>query len=252
MGECRSSSRRDRSATQRGYVDALIKGLKTDGLFSILDRMWLFAAENTFQADIDIINLGTFTIHGSPTFTASQGYTGDGSAVYIDSGWTPSTAGGNMTLNSASWGVYNRTAATSDQGGDSLGAQGTTSTWNIESYAYDGANGYNNLNDNNFAGVLALAGPNSSGFWVGSRTGANARALYRNGSGGTSSSDTQVSTGLPDRPIFIFARNVGSPNRLLADQLAVVFWGAGLNSTQAGNIASRVNAYMTSLGTNVY
>jgi len=241
------------SATEKRNVNTLVLCLKSNSLFSLIDRMWLFASENTFQAGIDIVNLGTLTVHGTPTFAAGQGYTGDELTAYFDSGWIPSSAGGHLTQNSASWGVYNRSARGIGAGNtdDSLGAQGTTITWNIENTAYNGGNGSASIDDDN-ASPLTLATPNSSGLWIASRTGATARVLYRNGSGGSSTSDAQASSGLPNRSIFILGRNSGSPDHLSADQLAVVFWGAGLNSTQAGNMAACVNAYMTALGTNVY
>jgi hypothetical protein len=236
--------------SQKGFVDTLIKGLKTNSLFSVLDRMWLLASENTFQAGIDIANLGTFTIHGSPTFTASHGYAGDASAAFLDSGFVPSTAGGNFQQNSAHFGAYNMTNRTINQSYDNLGCQGTTSTWNIEQYAYDGAGSDILINESNAVGE-ALTCPNAQGLVITSRTGASAGNIRRNG-GAQTNSVTQASTALPDRSIYILARNVSSANRLSADQLAVVFWGGGLTTGQSDTLAGLVNAYMTSLGTNVY
>src|SRR5215831_13637080 len=76
------------SATEKGYVDTLIVGLRADGLFSKLDRLWLLASENTHQAKIDIIALQSFTLTGSPTFAANAGYTGVGDTG-IDTNFIP-------------------------------------------------------------------------------------------------------------------------------------------------------------------
>jgi hypothetical protein len=40
------------------------------------------------------------------SFSADHGYTGDASTVYIDSGFNPSTAGGNFSTTAASLGIY--------------------------------------------------------------------------------------------------------------------------------------------------
>ena len=42
------------SSTRRTLVDALISGLKSDGVWPKLDRLWLFAAENATSALVDL------------------------------------------------------------------------------------------------------------------------------------------------------------------------------------------------------
>src|SRR5690349_15337642 len=70
------------STTQQSRVDTLIKALKSHGLFTQLDRLWLWAGESDHhQATIDIINLGVGTENGNLTSTglSASGYTGNGS-----------------------------------------------------------------------------------------------------------------------------------------------------------------------------
>src|SRR5689334_9572138 len=79
------------SVGRKRIVDDLIVGLKSDGLFSKLDRMWLYAGENEPSALTDIIATSLSQKVNSPTFTADRGYTGDGSSGYINSNYNPTT-----------------------------------------------------------------------------------------------------------------------------------------------------------------
>ena len=66
-------ARRHVSSTRRTLVDALIRGLKTDGVWSKLDRLWLFAAENATSALVDVKEGRLATAVSSPTFTTDRG-----------------------------------------------------------------------------------------------------------------------------------------------------------------------------------
>jgi hypothetical protein len=43
-------------ASQKGFVDTLIRGLKTDGLFTLGDALWLYGSENVHQAKISLLD----------------------------------------------------------------------------------------------------------------------------------------------------------------------------------------------------
>src|SRR6516165_11392663 len=63
------------SSAQQTRVDNLIKNLKAHGLWTVLDRLWLFAGENqTNQATTDIKGLALGTNHGMTL--ANNGYLG--------------------------------------------------------------------------------------------------------------------------------------------------------------------------------
>jgi hypothetical protein len=66
------------SNSELRLVSNLIRGLKTDGVWSSLDRLWLFAAENSTQALTDLVARSSATATNSPTFTANQGFAGNG------------------------------------------------------------------------------------------------------------------------------------------------------------------------------
>lgn len=74
-------------------VNNLIVGLKNDGVWSKLDRLFLFAAATATEARVDIVAAQLATAVNSPTFTTDRGYTGiPANLTYIDSNFAPSTA----------------------------------------------------------------------------------------------------------------------------------------------------------------
>lgn len=87
---------------QRLYDD-LIRRLKLGGVWSLLDTLYILAAADATAALINVRNPGVFdlTAVNSPTFTVDRGYTGDGVTSYLDSNFSPSTAGGQFSQNSA-------------------------------------------------------------------------------------------------------------------------------------------------------
>jgi len=98
------------SAAQKTRVNTLIVSLKAASLFTVLDRLWLLASENTQQAGIDIVNLNaSLTVSGAPSFTANLGYICNNILKFLDTHFVPSTAGGHYVLNGASFGYYNIT-----------------------------------------------------------------------------------------------------------------------------------------------
>src|SRR5262245_61114005 len=91
------------STARLNLVGTLIQGLKADGIWTKLDLLYLYAAENTISARVDIVRRTLPGIVGSPTFTADRGYAGtdvDPATNYLGTGFNASTFGGQYSLNS--------------------------------------------------------------------------------------------------------------------------------------------------------
>jgi hypothetical protein len=230
------------SSTQQTNVDTLIKALKTapnGNLFSILDRFWLFGGESdVHQANIDIINLGTHTVHGTPTLSA-KGYTGNGSTDYIDSNFNPFTAGGHFAQNSACYGGFVANNRFIGQQYVMMGAAGS-------SYIYlrpldGGGNLEGGLNDNSFNS----SGPstNARGHWTVSRTSSGFIVFYK--AGASVYSPAATSAAVPNANIYILAYNSGGPANNTPDQISCAYLGGGLTASQAADFDTAVAAYMT-------
>lgn len=238
---------------QKGYIDTLILGLKTDGLFTILDRLWLYASESTHQAKIDIISLASGTPGGAtpPTFVANSGYHNTGTG-WIDTGFNPAGGGTNYLQDSASLGGYVLTNRTTIAGMAVIGA--FNSGHIVQLYALSAFSTASMSLNQASTSTLDTNQNSAWGFIVGTRTGASANALYQYQSGGnTSGTGSTVSSTPPSENFYALGRNnTGTGDSTSTDTHAAIFIGGGLTSTQAGNLSTRVNAYMTSWGINVY
>jgi len=87
----------------KDLINYVIRQLKLEGLFSMLDALYIMGL-HTNQAACQnwIKNAHNMTEVGSPTFTAKQGFTGTGSS-YLDLDFIPSSDGVNFTQNNNSF-----------------------------------------------------------------------------------------------------------------------------------------------------
>lgn len=230
------------SATQQTRVDNLIKGLKTDSLFTIIDRIWLFGGESeTHQAKIDIINLVTNTANGSIALSAA-GYLSNGLTGYIDTGFVPNAGGHQYVQDSAAIGAYIQTGAS-----DSGVAIGANSGGTLYSYIQQVGTFAAELNAGNFPNFSIT----TNGDWSIVRAAAGSVTTYRNGGSATNISD--ASGGLGSQSIFVCAQNnLGIAANFCSSKISAAWIGSGLNATQITNLAGRLNTYMTAWGINVY
>jgi hypothetical protein len=93
------------SAGQQAKQNQLIIDLKTAGVWDKLDVYYVFAHDG--QSEFGTLNwknplLHQATLFNSPTFTANQGFAGNGSSSYIRTNFNPFTNGVNYQLNNAS------------------------------------------------------------------------------------------------------------------------------------------------------
>lgn len=238
-------------STHKDAYIALIDGLVADSLWSKLVGLWITATDTSGNSLIDLTaNANDLTTIGSPSFTADEGYTFP-SGAGLDTGIVLTSAS-PYTLNSAAAGIYNRTARAANAGFN-FGVLGANTKYLYGRLRIAGDNTDFDLNAITFPTV---ANASSDGMFVYSRTaasGAGAQTVYRNGSSiGTS---TGASDAIPTtRTCYIGALNNNGTlsNGPSSDEIAAFFLSSGLNGTEASNISSRINTYMTAIGKNVY
>lgn len=239
------------SNAQLVRVSNLISCYKTNSIWTGKDREWLGASENATQATIDLVNLQSAT-NNSMTFVAGHGYTGNAASSYIDTNYIPSTGGGNFALNNNEMHVYLATSRTSAQAWASMGTNNTSfsADWFIYPWFVDG----NSYGANQTVSNSIPAPANAGGFWANSRIANGSATEYQNGvqfltigAGGAI---------LAPLSIVVGARRdntAGAPSDFSGDSgFALYGFGAGLTATQEAAQSNCVNAYMTSLGINVY
>lgn len=236
-------------ATHQSRYTTLICGLVTDSVWTKLDALYIFATADTTTAALSLVNATyNLTITGSFTFAADTGWTGDGGTTYMNTNFNPSTAGGQYARNSASVGAYVRTSRSSSAAYGELGLNDNVVSLIRMLPLFSGDLYYCALN----GFQTTIANTNAQGSWIQSRTSSSLVTLYKNGSSFGTASDT--STALINGNIYVFAENIlgVGPQLYSEDQLSATFIGSSLSSTDASNISSRINTYMTAYGVNVY
>ena len=267
------------TATQVSAYTNLICGLVSDGIINgamimdashnifgscgtILDIFYIFAAQDTNTALTNICQSSDFkaAASGSPGFTPFQSYSGTGNvADYLDSRLCAISSGNpcgiytaDFTLNSAHISAYVRTSRTTACTCDELGTQGSAGNTATDLVPITAGGLFAEINAN---GTAFSPPPNANGMWVVSRTaasGTGAVSVYRNGS--VLGSATTASVGLSNCEINILAttNNTCATVNPTTDQIAAVTIGAGLTASQALQLSTRINTFMTQLGINVY
>jgi len=160
------------SAGRRTLINNLIVDLKASTIWTKLDRLWLWAAENTQSALRDLVATAlAANASGTPTFTADDGYTMSG-VVGITTNFNPATAGGLYTQNSAHVSFWAFDTPTVN-----VQAIGNGAT-RVAIYPSFTGNVFMKVNDNSGD---AFATANPTGFYLANRSSSTARTGYING-----------------------------------------------------------------------
>jgi hypothetical protein len=229
------------------YVN-LINGLVSDGLWSLLDVLYIFATNTQTTALLNLVSTSyAGTAHGTVNFTADQGYTGDGSTFYIDTGWK-STNGPNFVQNSAAFGCYILIT-----GGATEVAMGQSVSWyDVLFYPQQTLGNLGASITSTSPGALAAVNASDVGQWSVLRTGASSSAVYKNGSATPFATSADGSKAPSANNLFIFALNNGSPSNFYGGQIAAAWTGGGMTQANTLAVQSHINDYMGALGIQVY
>jgi|SRR5262245_5736539 len=171
------------SAGRLTLVSNLIIALKAAGVWTKLDRLWLFAGEDQSSALTDMVALDLATAVNSPTFTTDRGYQGENSGSptkYISLGFNPSADGVNYTLNSChimSW-MHTTPSGMSNDGWTVHAVDGSNFAAGIKIWQPSGSSGdYTLNNDGASGGSGTYTYPGSK---IINRSGASTLQIYAN------------------------------------------------------------------------
>lgn len=233
------------NAAGKTAYNNLIVGLKADSLWTRLDRLWCWCAQDAIAAVRDVKAIQSATPTASPTFTTKTGYDFNGSTQYFDSGFAPSTAGGAYTQNSAHIGVWCLDdvplSSNLDMGASAAGAAPFARICARSS----GAVAMTCILNSGTTFTANHTVSTSVGHSLFSRTASNLTTAYKDGASLTT--DATASTGLPSNNIFIGANNTGSAGSFSTRAQAFCHFGSGLDATQAGNLYTRLNTFKTAM-----
>jgi hypothetical protein len=226
---------------RRLLCDQLIRRLKRQDIWSKLDCLYIFAAADSQAALINWKNPGTFNaaLVNAPSFTADRGFTGNGTTSYVNSTFTPSTAGGLYTQNSSHVSARSLTSAAAADSQRLVGV-GNSATVAVQ-LRPRGASDLYGLQMQQ-AAINAVANADSSGHFVGNRSASNAIQHYRNGA--SLGTGTNASTGLPNDAVH-FDHSFTSFATL---QVASGSIGSSLSAEEAAAFYAIELAYMQAVG----
>lgn len=230
------------------HIADFIDGLVTDGIYSKIDEMWLFAMNTEGNALKGMKGYKNCIAVNNPTFTAYKGFTGNGSSSYLNTNFNLRNDGISFTQNSASFGLYNRTQMSTASTTRAEGGSYTTTSTNVTVIRTYFTTSVATALVNSSGSGNAISITNSQGFFIATRTGSTYYA-YKNGSG-TSGTDTSQ---LPaNNNLFLLCLNAnGSPFRYSTAELAFAFVGGYLNGTEVSNFTTRLETLLDALGAGV-
>ncbi|WP_395674695.1 hypothetical protein [Inquilinus sp.] len=227
-------------------IKTLVDSLKTAGVWTKLDALYLLAAHDAQAARLNAKAPATFalTAVSSPTFTVDRGYTGTGNGVtpggYLTSGFNPATAGGLYALNDAHLAVWVRTASSSTVN-SAMSEVGNGLAF-ISSKNATAGTIITRLNDNISTGIAAGA-PNSTEFFCISRAAAGTYDRYHNGT--SLGALAQASTSVFSDAFTLLRRGTTTYSDA---QVSAASWGSALTPTQEGDYHTALRAYLVAVG----
>ncbi len=231
---------------QQRLYDQFVRALKSSGVWPILDAIYLFAAANSQAALINLKNPGTFnaTAVSSPTFTSNQGFTGNGTSSYVNSNFTPSTAGGNFQQNSAHASARSLSSVAASTTQRLVGIAAAQAGNRILIHPRTTGDLFNVL-VNYGSPSLSANNANSAGHFLANRSDASAQQSYSNGSQVGSSTD--VSVGNTNQAIT-FGADFALSSNFATLQMASGSIGGSLTASQVAALYAAEHAYMLGVG----
>lgn len=238
------------TTAEKSAVDTFIRGLKTDSLWTLIDGGNILCLGTAAQCYRDFkVPSRVATVYGTPTFTftANRGFAGDANTdttnipASISTSFIPSSAGGNMTQDSAHFATYRIMSGTTSARSFAGTSGGGHTLYMSPRYAGDVMVGRvnNNTSDNYLTGVTT-----GTGFFLLSRTGAAVSFGQQNATQG--STITRASTGLPTSAIR-YLQLAASSADLTTSQIAFGSYGGGLTPAEGLLLNTHVQTLVTTL-----
>lgn len=235
------------SAAQRLKQNQLVTALKTAGIWALLDIFYVFATDgaSTF-ATLNWKTPASFqaTLVSTPTFTANQGFAGDGTSSYINTTWIPQTDAVNFTQDNA--GIL--LGINSDLSNANYTDFGSSEAANVDRISANVENGTNllfyRINGNNSPGTFANG--TSLANYLFKRTSSTATSILKNAAAFATGASA-ASTGLSNRAMYIGSENInGTAGSFSARQYTHAGFGTNLAGLEAA-FQTAWSTYFTSL-----
>jgi hypothetical protein len=223
---------------RKAIINAYIVGLKADGIWPLLDLLYLMAAADSQAGTINWKSPASFGLIGvnSPSFTADRGYTGNGTSSRLRTQYTPSVNGVNFQKDNASGWVWLGSNASS-------GATPDFGSTTAPRVVITGSNAGTASGDINTAAGASLSAAFATPGMIGIQRRASAdRRFFLNGVQAATSAT--VSTGAASQEQWVCGANASAFSN---KQQAMAAWGASLSGLEAA-FYTRTLTYLQSVG----
>lgn len=224
---------------RKALIDTFIGALKTAGVWTKIDVMWVLAAHHEQAARLNWKAPGSFTCTAvnSPTFTVDRGFAGDGSSSCLDTGWDRLLNGVTFTQNDAHVGVYQRT---SPNGNEAV----TENAGGFRISANAGAGAFTRSKLNSNTELQAPAGGTAPLHMIARRNDSTNVSLMRDGV------QVVIPTAAPSSSFGGGNVRIGvrGPSTFVSSQVALLTLGGYLSDAEASLCYTASHAYMTAVG----
>jgi hypothetical protein len=225
-------------APRKALINTLIVALKTAGIWTKLDVLYLTAAHDAQAARLNWVSSSySLVAYSSPTFLVDRHYVGDGAASYLDTEYQPGVSAGSKALQDDNhFGVWIR----NNVNGTGIDCGSTNHTIN--------SNNSGNVSARNMAATSDTVATNgtSVGHTVHSRSAAATYSRYKDGSSLGDATRTSAAPGALSA--FLCCRNSGSASAFSTRQIAAMHLGSGLTASEVSSLRTALNTYLTALG----
>lgn len=224
---------------RKRLIDTLIGSLKTGGVWSKLDALYVMAAADSQAARQNwIADQYNLTAVSGPTFAADRGYTGDGAASYLSTAFNPVTAvTPKFVQDSASLGVWSRTNLPNGAGVSAEIGSGNSYIGRSASISTNAAG-----RPNAASGVINTPGA-FPGHVCWSRT---AAAVWEGYAQGVDADGGVTSSAAPANAVMRLCAAVGIGFGV--NQLSAAHIGQGLSAAEVLAAYNALNTYLTAVG----
>lgn len=227
----------------RVLQNQLVVDLKADGIWTYFDVFYPMLTNIDFAK----INWKTPTANAltfpgtTPTYSASVGFTGNATNMYINTNWAPSS-GTNYTLDECAHGAFIITNGTDERNmyGTSTAADDNTNAMNLRPRA---GGGNSNCRINSSAYADSTGTTDSSGLWHVKRLTSATTGTYFYHNGTQIATNFAASTGRSTQPVYILAENQnGTVANYNANNIACFWAGASLTGLES-SFSTTMNAF---------
>lgn len=229
---------------RKGLIDTLVGSIKTAGVWSKLDCLWLTAAADSQAARQNWLgDQYNLTPVSAPSFTPDRGYTPDGATSYLRTGFNPTTAvAPKFVQNSAGFGFWSLTNSTTPSQN-----MGNASCVILPRSSNNSIVRVNNLGTST-TGTDGLS-TDSSGYFAALRSASNSERMRRNTAARLAG--TTASSGPQNSEFILAGRNTAAAGITPAFsvlQTAMGFIGGNLTDGESDAFYAAVLTYLQAVG----